>query len=371
MNRNDEELLRIGELASASGVSVTTVKYYVKEGLIHPACKTGRNMAYYDRSCIDAIAVIRKLQRERYYPLSVIRRLLDAAPVEQMEMDLLDAIYKVDPTACTDDMTLAQAAKKTNLTARQIGQLMQAGLIAPIREGGKKLFSAADVSVMALARRRLDAGIPFEQTVRSFSIYEHALREAASADVDAFAAGALMVEGVTAEAGAQMIRVSDETLDSFISLRRKAMNREFGSRRLEDLSRFDAALLRALVQIEALLRGAGIVREADLCAAVLAQRPTGDALVDQAAAHYRGFARFSGDTARALAECVRARAYFSTLEIEPRALALRCMKAGFLSLSPPILDCSAQAREALDDLAAVLSSALFQDIRRVLTGGNP
>ena len=95
---------------------------------------------------------------------------------------------------------------------------------------------------MALAKRRLDAGIPIEQTVRSFSIYEKALREAVSAEVDDFAAGALMSQNVTAEAGARMIRVSDETLDTFIALRRKALNREYGSRRLEDMARFEQAL---------------------------------------------------------------------------------------------------------------------------------
>ena len=90
------ELLRIGELAKEAGVSLTTVKFYAKEGLIRPARKTGRNMAYYDRSCISAIALIRKLQRERYYPLSVIKRLMEAAPVERVELELLDAIHKVD-----------------------------------------------------------------------------------------------------------------------------------------------------------------------------------------------------------------------------------------------------------------------------------
>ena len=64
--------------------------------------------------------------------------------------------------------------------------------------------------------------------------------------MDDFAAGALMSKDVTAEAGARMIRVSDETLDSFIALRRKALNREYGSRRLEDLTRFERALSQAL-----------------------------------------------------------------------------------------------------------------------------
>ena len=126
-----------------------------------------------------------------------------------------------------------------------------------MREGRKKLFTADDLGVMALAKRRLDAGIPIEQTVRSFSIYEKALREAVSAEVDDFAAGALMSKDVTAGAGARMIRVSDETLDTFIALRRKALNREYGSRRLEDMGRFEQALSRALLAMEKALHATG------------------------------------------------------------------------------------------------------------------
>ena len=48
-NREQTEgLLKIGALARAAGVSVSTVKFYAKEGLIRAAVKTGRNMAYYD-----------------------------------------------------------------------------------------------------------------------------------------------------------------------------------------------------------------------------------------------------------------------------------------------------------------------------------
>lgn len=71
-------LLKVGELARQADTSLSTVKFYVKEGLIRPVLKTGRNMAYYDPSCIETIQLIRTLQRERYYPLSVIKRL---APV--------------------------------------------------------------------------------------------------------------------------------------------------------------------------------------------------------------------------------------------------------------------------------------------------
>ena len=137
--------------------------------------------------------------------------------MEQVDLDLLDAIHKSDAPHPGERVPLAEAARRSGLTARQISQLTDSGALVPVREGRKKLFTADDLGVMALAKRRLDAGIPIEQTVRSFSIYEKALREAVSAEVDDFAAGALMSRDVTAGAGARMIRVSDETLDTFIA----------------------------------------------------------------------------------------------------------------------------------------------------------
>ena len=354
-----ENLLRIGELAKEAGVSVTTVKFYVKEGLIRPACKTGRNMAYYDRACINAIGVIRKLQRERYYPLSVIKRLMASAPVEQVELELLDAIHKVDLPNPDERLPLSEAARRTGLTARQIARLTESGALVPARDGRKKFYGADDLGVMALAKRRLDAGIPFEQTVRSFSIYENALREAVRSEVDDFASGALMSGSVTAEGGTRMIRVSDETLDGFIALRRKALNREYGSRRLEDLGRFEAALARALPRMEGALRAMGRERDAEACASVCAGGPAEDERLSEAAAHFWGFARAGGDIARALAESVRARDYFVALAPAGAcATALACLKAAWLLLAPAVLGCEKDGRTALEALPEAPAAAL-------------
>ena len=132
------ELLRIGELAKEAGVSLTTVKFYAKEGLIRPARKTGRNMAYYDRACVNTIATIRRLQRERYYPLSVIKRLMESSPVEQVELELLDAIHKADEPDPGERLPLAEAARRSGLTAKQIALLTGGGALAPRARGPQK-----------------------------------------------------------------------------------------------------------------------------------------------------------------------------------------------------------------------------------------
>ena len=128
-NREQTEgLLKIGALAKAAGVSVSTVKFYAKEGLIRAAVKTGRNMAYYAPDCVETIQRIRTLQRERFYPLSVIKGLLETPAVAESELALLDAIHKSGGEAGAP-LPLGDAARAAGLTAAQAAELVRAGLI--------------------------------------------------------------------------------------------------------------------------------------------------------------------------------------------------------------------------------------------------
>ena len=76
----DEEMLRMGELARASGVSAATIKHYLREGLLPEPVKTSRNMAYYPAEFVERIRMIKQLQEERYMPLRVIKDLLEEDP---------------------------------------------------------------------------------------------------------------------------------------------------------------------------------------------------------------------------------------------------------------------------------------------------
>src|SRR5882672_11540343 len=74
------ELLRMGELAEASGVPAPTIKHYLREGLLPEPVKTSRNMAYYPEDFVDRIRLIKQLQEERFMPLRVIKSMLDDEP---------------------------------------------------------------------------------------------------------------------------------------------------------------------------------------------------------------------------------------------------------------------------------------------------
>jgi len=66
----------MGEIARQTGVTTASIKYYIKEGLLPKPQKTSRNMAYYEKSFIGKIMFIKELQKKRYLPLKIIKKIL-------------------------------------------------------------------------------------------------------------------------------------------------------------------------------------------------------------------------------------------------------------------------------------------------------
>ena len=75
--------MRMSELSERSGVSAGTIRYYLREGLLgagEDVVRTSRNMAYYPTDYVERIALIKRLQEERFLPLRVIRGALQEDP---------------------------------------------------------------------------------------------------------------------------------------------------------------------------------------------------------------------------------------------------------------------------------------------------
>jgi DNA-binding transcriptional MerR regulator len=70
-------LLKMSQLAEASGVSAGTIKHYLREGLLPEPVRTSRNMAYYPPEFVERIHLIKQLQEERFMPLRAIKRVID------------------------------------------------------------------------------------------------------------------------------------------------------------------------------------------------------------------------------------------------------------------------------------------------------
>lgn len=70
--------MRISELSRLSGVSVTTIKYYLREGLLPPGRQTAATQAEYDGQHLRRLRLIRALTGVRGLSVGTTREVLDA-----------------------------------------------------------------------------------------------------------------------------------------------------------------------------------------------------------------------------------------------------------------------------------------------------
>lgn len=279
MNKNVAEgLLKISEVAKAADISVSTVKYYVKEGLVSIACKTGKNMAYYSPESIERVKLIKSLQSEKYYPLSVIKRIVESR-ADSAEAQLLYTINKADESDYYDTLPLAEAAKEAGLKSKELTAIIDAGLITPQKSGRTKLCGQGDLRLMKLVRRRLEAGIPIEQTIKSFSMYEAYLKEATRRDIESLVADGMLTKPLGTKEVERIINISDETLDSFIAMKRYALNAEMGREYISKAAEMLSALRSFADSMEKLLVACGMERQKRLFSEARSGGGCGDSVV--------------------------------------------------------------------------------------------
>jgi DNA-binding transcriptional MerR regulator len=70
--------VKVSELARESGVSVATIKYYVREGLLHPGRLTSATQAEYDATHLERLALIRVLRDVGGVPVASVGAVLEA-----------------------------------------------------------------------------------------------------------------------------------------------------------------------------------------------------------------------------------------------------------------------------------------------------
>jgi DNA-binding transcriptional MerR regulator len=166
-----KDLLRMGALAEASGVSAATIKHYLREGLLPPPVKTSRNMAWYTPDYVDRIKLIKRLQEERYLPLKVIKRILKNEP------DQVEARLQLEDTLLTRSqemvsgrgMTRKQAIAKLGLPEDVLDGFERIGAIAPIAGKNGTRYGQPDAEFLAAIARFRESG--YGETL-GFTIYD-------------------------------------------------------------------------------------------------------------------------------------------------------------------------------------------------------
>jgi DNA-binding transcriptional MerR regulator len=160
------ELLRMGELAEASGVPAPTIKHYLREGLLPEPVKTSRNMAYYPPEFVDRIKLIKRLQEERFMPLKAIKSVLDEDPeragaLVELEDRILDRALAGERARTS----AAEVRKRYGVPKEVLDRLAELEILTPNSRG----YSPSDVTIIE-AISRFRAGGYDEQI--GFTVYD-------------------------------------------------------------------------------------------------------------------------------------------------------------------------------------------------------
>jgi DNA-binding transcriptional MerR regulator len=222
-------LLRMKELAEASGVSAGTIKHYLREGLLPEPVRTSRNMAYYPPEFVERIRLIKQLQEERFMPLKVIRSMLDDDP--ERARALVELEDRILERALQNDQSRVSAAelrRRYDVPQEVLDRLAELEILDPNSRG----YGPRDVEIVeAISRFRAggyDERIGF--TVYDTLRYRRALEELVKEEVQ------VLMDRLAGEMepdrAAELIRAGVEPLNDLIaSLHQKLLVAELRRQR--------------------------------------------------------------------------------------------------------------------------------------------
>ncbi|MDY6824399.1 MAG: MerR family transcriptional regulator [Thermodesulfobacteriota bacterium] len=196
-NKNtNNNLMKMKELSEATGVNSATIRYYINEGLLPKPYKTHKNMAYYDERYIRLINFVKKMQKEHFLPLDVIKKAIGDVGLENAPnmLDELterlaqknDAELPSPPLVAENEQPLTKddVIEKTGIPREDFDAAVDAGFLVQNKEG---MFDAENVhiaSLLAEIRSRLSPEKGF--TTEFFIMHFKALESLVNRELNAY-----------------------------------------------------------------------------------------------------------------------------------------------------------------------------------------
>jgi DNA-binding transcriptional MerR regulator len=231
-------LLKMSELAERSGVSAGTIKHYLREGLLggeEGIVRTSRNMAYYPPELVERIALIKRLQEERFMPLRVIKRVLDDDPERVRALIELEDRILERALASADERRVSakEVRERYGIPDLVLERLAEIGVLSPTdRRSASGGYAQNDVKIIeAIASFRAGGydealGFTVYDTLRYRKALEPLVQEEVRALLDRLA-GEIEVERAL-----EMIAAGSEPLRELIgAMHSKLLLAELGRQR--------------------------------------------------------------------------------------------------------------------------------------------
>ncbi len=187
-------LVKISRLAALSGVPASTIKHYVRLGLLpQPVTRPNKQMAYYDEGLVDRIRAIKILQSERFLPLPTILRILGEPPrpgeqrgEEQRAQHLssLEPALRPPPSGWLSRRELVGGFQ---VSERDLETLERGGLIqVTLGETGEAGYADTDLEILRVVHETRAAGLEHMFPMEILEPYVGAVRQLVRLEIDLF-----------------------------------------------------------------------------------------------------------------------------------------------------------------------------------------
>jgi DNA-binding transcriptional MerR regulator len=150
---------RIDDLAHQAGITVDTIRYYAREGLMPPPTPAGRHRLYGDRH-LDRLRRIRELQ-ERRFSLAAIRAIVET------NRPGIDDIF----AGSGRTYSLPELIEKSGVAPELVAELHRVDLLPDPGEIGRDAYDDNDLTLLEAIVELQSIGMPAEVLVELGTIY--------------------------------------------------------------------------------------------------------------------------------------------------------------------------------------------------------
>jgi DNA-binding transcriptional MerR regulator len=145
--------VRISALVERTGVPLATVKYYLREGLLHPGISTGPTQARYTEDHVHRLQVIKALTSAAGLPLQKVKVVL--ALIDEPGSDLFSALGQAVASLPPYRDEVATEYPRARALLERIGQLYDPGYAATAQL--EHALEAAEDAGVGMSDERLEA----------------------------------------------------------------------------------------------------------------------------------------------------------------------------------------------------------------------
>jgi DNA-binding transcriptional MerR regulator len=166
---------RIDDLARESGLTVDTIRFYRREGLLPPATRVGRTKRF-GRVHLERLERIRELQQRRF-SLAAIRALLEAE-----RPGLVEGIFSGSDAG----YSYAELVSRSGVDPVLADRLRDTGLVRDPGEFGRDAYDGADLELLRAVAELQRLGLPGDVVVELGRIYTEGVERMQSQVLDLF-----------------------------------------------------------------------------------------------------------------------------------------------------------------------------------------